>query len=139
MKIKLLTAGLFLLGGVISANAQTGGVRVKVPFEFEIANKHLPAGEYVVSSEHDQVWLRVYRGNTVAVVQSNRTVHDGGKTGKVVFNCYEKLCFLSQLWLRDADGSRQILTSNAEKQAAKRGEPQQLALLAKPVRLDNAN
>jgi hypothetical protein len=132
MKIRLLTAGLFFFGGVISTHAQTGEVRVRVPFEFEIANKHLPAGEYVVSSDHDQVWLRVYRGNTVAVVQSNRTVHDGGKTGKVVFNCYEKLCFLSQLWLPDADGSREILASSSEKQAARRGESTQLALLAKP-------
>jgi len=139
MKIKLLAAGIFFLGGVISANAQTGGVRVKVPFEFEIANKHLPAGEYVLSSDHEQVWLRVYRGNTVAVVQSNRTVHDGGKTGKIVFNCYEKLCFLSQLWLPDAAGAREILTSTAEKQAAKRGEPQQLALLAQPIKLADTN
>jgi hypothetical protein len=139
MKIRLLTAGLFFLGGVISTHAQTGGVRVKVPFEFEIANKHLPAGEYVVSSDHEQVWLRVYRGNTVAVVQSNHAVHDGGKTGKVVFNCYEKLCFLSKLWLPDADGAREILASNSEKQAARREKPQQLALLAKPMRSADTN
>ena len=139
MKIKLLAAGLFFLGGVISTHAQTSGVRVRVPFEFEIANKHLPAGEYVLTSEHDQVWLRVYRGNTVAVVQSNRIVHDGGKTGKVLFNCYQKLCFLSQLWLPDADRSREILISKSEKQAAKQGEPQQLALLAEPMRLADTN
>ena len=139
MKIKLLSAGLFFLGGVISTHAQSGGVRVKVPFEFEIANKHLPAGEYVVSSDHEQVWLRVYRGNTVAVVQSNHSVHDGGKTGKVVFNCYQKLCFLSQLWLPDAEGAREILASKSEKQAARRGEPQQLALLASPMNLAGAN
>ena len=112
---------------------------MRVPFEFEIANKHLPAGEYVLSSDHDQVWLRVYRGNTVAVVQSNRIVHDGGKTGKVLFNCYQKLCFLSQLWLPDADRSREILISKSEKQAAKQGEPQQLALLAEPMRLADTN
>jgi hypothetical protein len=134
MKVKLLAMGLFILGGVISTHAQTGGVLVRVPFEFEIANKTLPAGEYVVSSDHDQVWVRVYRGNTVAVVQSNRTVHDGGKSGKVLFNCYEKLCFLSQLWLPDADGSREILISKSEKQAAKREELQQFALLAKPMK-----
>ena len=139
MKIKLLAAGLFFLGGVISTHAQTSGVRVRVPFEFEIANKHLPAGEYVLTSEHDQVWLRVYRGNTVAVVQSNRIVHDGGKTGKVLFNCYQKLCFLLQLWLPDADRSRGILTSKSEKQAAKQGELQQLALLAEPMRLADTN
>jgi len=134
MKIKLLAVGLFFLGGVISTQAQSSGVLVRVPFEFEIANKHLPAGEYVVSSDHEQVWLRVYRGNTVAVVQSNHAVHDGGKTGKVVFNCYEKLCFLSQLWLPDAYGAREILASNTEKQVAKRREPQLYALLGNPVR-----
>jgi len=139
MKIKLLAAGMFFLGGVISTHAQTVGVRVKVPFEFEIANKHLPAGEYVLSSDHEQVWLRVYRGNAVAVVQSNPAVHDGGKTGKILFNCYEKLCFLSQLWLPDAAGAREILTSRSEKQAARRVEPQQLALLAQPIRLTSTN
>jgi hypothetical protein len=134
MRVKLLAVGLFFLGGVISTHAQTGGVLVRVPFEFEIANKTLPPGEYVVSSDHEQVWLSVYRGKTVAVVQSNRTVHDGGETGKVVFNCYEKLCFLSQLWLPDADGAREILASKTEKQAAKRIEPQQYALLGNPPR-----
>lgn len=134
MKTKLLAAGFFFLGGVVSTHAQSGELRVRVPFEFEIANKHLPAGEYVVSSDHDQVWLRVYHGNTVAVVQSNRGEHDGGKTGKVLFNCYEKLCFLSQLWLPDADGSREILASKTEKQLAKRTEPQLYALLGNPSR-----
>jgi len=134
MKIRFLAVGLFFLGGVISAHAQSGSVLVRVPFEFEIANKHLPAGEYVVSSDHEQVWLRVYRGNTVAVVQSNHAVHDGGKNGKVLFNCYEKLCFLSQLWLPDAYGAREILASNTEKQVAKRREPQQYALLGNPPR-----
>jgi hypothetical protein len=132
MRIKLLAAGMFFLGGAISTHAQSGGVHVRVPFEFEIANKTLPPGEYVVTSDHEQVWLRVYQGNTVAVVQSNGTTHDGGKNGKVVFNCYEKLCFLSQLWLPDAGTGRVILTSKSEKEAAKRAEPQQFALLGAP-------
>ena len=129
MRIKLLAAGFLFLGGVISTHAQAGGIRVRVPFAFEVANKTLPPGEYVVSSQSDQVWLRVSSGNTVAVVQSNRTTHDGGKTGKVVFNCYQKLCFLSQLWLPDADTSREILTSKEEKRAARHVEPEQFALL----------
>jgi hypothetical protein len=139
MKTKLLLAGLFLVGGAVSAHAQSGGLYVRVPFEFEIADKILPPGEYVVSSEHDQVWVRVYHGNTVAVVQSNRIVHDGDKTGKVLFNCYEKLCFLSQLRLPDSAGSREILISKSEKLAAMRAQPQQYALLAKPIRVDSAN
>jgi len=135
MKIRFLALGLFFLGGVSSAHAQTGGVRVRVPFEFQIANKTLPAGEYIVSSDHEQVWLRVYRGDTVAVVQSNRVEHDGGgNTGKVLFNCYEKLCFLSQLWLPDGYGAREILISKTEKQAVRRTESQLYVLLGNPSR-----
>jgi hypothetical protein len=134
MKIRFLAVGLFFLGGVSSAHAQTGSVHVRVPFEFEIASKTLPAGEYIVSSDHDQVWLRVYRGDTVAVVQSNRVERDGGNTGKVLFSCYEKLCFLSQLWLPDGYGAREIPISKTEKQLAKRTEPQLYALLGNPSR-----
>jgi len=139
MKTKLLVAGLFLFAGAVSTHAQSGGVYVRVPFEFEIANKTLPPGEYVVSSEHDQVWVRAYRGNTVVVVQSNRVEHEGDRTGKVLFNCYEKVCFLSQLRLPDSAGSREILISKSEKLAAMRSEAQQFALLARPIRLDSKN
>ena len=139
MKSKLFMAGLFLFAGAISTHAQSGGVYVRVPFQFEIANRTLPAGDYVVSSEHDQVWVRAYHGNTVAVVQSNRIEHPDGNTGKVLFNCYEQHCFLSQLRLPDSAGSREILISRSEKLAALRTEAQQFALLAKPVRQDNAN
>ena len=127
MRGKLLAAGLVFLGGVASTHAQTG-VQVRVPFEFQIANMTLPAGEYVVTSDHEQVWVRVYHGNTVAVVQSNKATNDGGKTGKVIFNCYEKLCFLSQVWLPGAEGSRTILASRSEKETAKHQEAQQFAL-----------
>lgn len=129
MRGKLLTTGLFLFCGVISTHAQSGGVHVRVPFAFEVANKTLPAGEYVISSQHEEVWIRAKGDTTLLAVQANRTVHDGGKTGKVVFHCYGRLCFLSQLWLPDPEIARVILTSKAEKQAAKRREPQEFALL----------
>jgi hypothetical protein len=134
MKIKLLAAGLLFLGGVISTHAQTVGVKVRVPFEFQFSNQILPAGDYAVWSDHEWVWLRSYGSKTVAVVQSNQATHDGGITGKVVFNCYEKQCFLSQLWLPGAYGAREIRASKSEKEAAKRLEPQQYALLGNPSR-----
>jgi len=132
MRSRFLAVGLAFLGGVVSAQAQTG-VLVRVPFEFQIANMTLPAGEYVVTSDHEQVWVRVYHGNTVAVVQSNRATNDGGKAGKVIFNCYEKLCFLSQVWLPGAEGSRAILASKSEKVAARYEEPQRFSLSGKPA------
>jgi hypothetical protein len=128
MNRKLLFAGLFLLGGALSARAQEGGVRVWVPFSFEVANQTLPSGEYVLWSERSEVFVRVANGKTVAMISSNRTTHDGGKFGKVVFHCYENRCFLSGLWTPDAEKGREILTSRVEREVPKQKRPQQFAL-----------
>jgi hypothetical protein len=134
MRIKLLVAACCFFGGVVTTPAQVGSVKVQVPFEFNIAKQILPAGEYVIWSVRDQLFLRIAGGKTVAMAQSNRTVHDGGKTGKVLFNCYARTCFLSQLWTPDPDQAREILRSKAELELARQGEPQQFALLGKPPR-----
>ena len=134
MKIKLLVAACCFLGSVVTARAQVGGVKVHVPFEFNVAKQTFPAGEYVIWSERDQVFLCIAGGKTVAMVQSNRTVHDGGKTGKVVFNCYEKRCYLSQLWTPDPDQARQLPRSKSELELANQGVAQQFALLGTPLR-----
>jgi hypothetical protein len=132
MNIKLLVAVCCFLGSVAETPAQVGGIKFQVPFEFHIAKQTLPAGEYIVWSQRDQLFIRIAGGKTVAMVQSNRMVHDGGKTGKVVFNCYSQRCFLSQLWTPDPDQAREILKSKSEMQLARQGEPQQFALLGKP-------
>lgn len=134
MKFRLILAACGLLAGVMPAHAQAGGVKVRVPFEFGIANKTLPAGEYVLWSVKDELYLREAEGKTVAIVSSNRVAHDGGKSGKVVFRCYEKRCFLSQLWMPDAYQSRELLESKSEKETARGIAPQQFALLAEPSR-----
>jgi hypothetical protein len=132
MKIKLTVAACCFFGSVVTTPAQVGSITVHVPFEFNIAKQTLPAGEYVIWSVRDQLFLRISGGKTIAMVQSNRTVHDGGKTGRVVFNCYGKRCFLSQLWTPDPDQAREIFRSKSEMELARQGEPQQFALLGKP-------
>jgi hypothetical protein len=131
MKIKLLVAACLLFGSVAITPAQVGGIKVYVPFEFQFAKQILPSGDYVVWSVRDQLFLRFAGGKTVGIVQSNRTIHDGGKTGKVLFNCYEKRCFLSQLWTPDPDQARELPKSRFEMELARHGEAQQFALLGK--------
>lgn len=132
MKIKMLVLACCFLGSMATTRAQVGAVKVSVPFEFNFAKQNLPAGEYLIWSVRDQLYLRIAGGRTVGMVQSDRTLRDGGKTGKVVFNCYEKRCFLSQLWTPDPDRSRQISRSKPELELAKREDAQQFALLGQP-------
>ena len=78
MNWKLAAATLCFSVGVISTPAQGLKVKVQVPFAFEAANKAMPAGEYVVWSEGNEVLLRNAGGDIVAMQQSNRVVRSGG-------------------------------------------------------------
>jgi hypothetical protein len=139
MKWKLVAAGLFFCAGVIStfAQAQVWAVRVKVPFAFEVSDKKVSAGEYVLFSERNQVYLRQADGNYVAIAASNQVSRYGGNTGQVVFRCYEKQCFLSQLWLPDAAQGRMLLESKSEKEAARKASPQLFALIGESAKTGN--
>jgi len=134
MKHKLFFASWCLLAGGILAQAQTWAVKVRVPFPFGVANLTLPAGEYVLWPDRDELYLRGADGKTMAIVSANRVARQGGKAGKVVFRCYEKECFLSQLWMPDSEQSHEVLTSRSEKEAAKRVEPQLFALIPESSR-----
>jgi len=132
MRTKFFAIAVCLLGGVVSTYAQTGGLKVNVPFDFEVANKTLPAGEYVIWSQRELVMLRASSGIIVAKVQANPTLHDVGKSGKVVFNCYQNRCFLSQLWTPEAERAREIVKSKNEREISRRSEAVEFALLGVP-------
>jgi hypothetical protein len=113
--------------------AQTGGIQVEVPFEFQVAGQTLPQGEYVISSAKDNVFIQNSRGQTVAMVLSNaisgRTV---GKTGQVVFQCYDQRCFLSELWSPTQYAGRQVLRSRREEELAKKETAKYFTLVGAP-------
>jgi hypothetical protein len=129
MKLKRAIAlGCFLVGS-LSAYAQTGGVKVNVPFSFFVASKSFPAGNYTVSSLRDSVVLWDSRGNRVAMVLSNSIRQEGGDTGKVVFECYIRRCYLSQLRMPDPDRSREVLPGKEQIEIARQEAPKPLVLL----------
>jgi hypothetical protein len=114
MKLRLAIALVFFLAAGFSAYAQTGGIRVSVPFNFYVASKVFPTGEYTVSLIRDFVVLWDYRGNRVAMALSNSIRRTGGDTGQVVFDCYTGRCYLSQLRTPDPDRSREVLRGKDE-------------------------
>jgi hypothetical protein len=132
-----LLASLCLFVGLAVAPAycQVWGVRVKVPFNFVVANKTLPEGEYVLSSVREEVFVQDSEGKRVAMVLTNavggRTV---GRTGEVVFECYTGLCFLSQVWTPGRDTGRELLRSRVETEIAKRETGTYFALLGSEPR-----
>lgn len=119
MKLKSATAlGCFLAAG-FSVYSQTGDIRVSVPFDFYVASKAFPAGDYRVSCIRDSVVLWDSKGNRVAMVLSNSIRRKGGDAGQVAFDCYTSRCYLSQLRTPDPDCSREVLRGKEEIEIAR--------------------
>jgi hypothetical protein len=117
----------------LSAYAQAPGVKVSVPFNFLIGDHPYPAGDYVFSARKENVLVQRAGGAWGVMVLANRvTGRDTGSSGRVIFQCYEQQCFLSQLWIPGLDEGRAPLSSPHEKKVARRSSGVYMALMGKP-------
>ena len=77
-----------------------------VPFDFNVGNKVLPAGEYKITGETQIVRIQSKDGKQNATVLPARTV--GGAriatNTKLTFKRYNDQYYLSQVWLADGVG-----------------------------------
>lgn len=133
-KQMLLLVGLWVLAGMVtSAHAQQSAVTVRVPFNFVVEGKALPAGEYAISSIRDRVIIQNSQGRTMAMLLSNAVSgHSSTGNGQVVFRCYASQCFLSQLWSPIENTGHQVQVSRQELLARKREPGEYFALLGLP-------
>jgi len=123
---------LFSMGDLCAVGyAQTGGVTAKVPFKFSVAGRTFGAGDYRIDVGSQQVTVVSLRdGRTVAMVLANKvTGKDPGKTGRIVFRCYRENCFLGEVWSPRADEGRKVMTTGAEREAARVGEERYFAVM----------
>jgi hypothetical protein len=120
---------LFLLT-VASAHAQaTKAIVVTVPFDFGVAGKILPAGEYVVrrATQNSAEWQILRKdGRAVAIVLTTSIQAAAvNRHSKLVFNRYDDQYFLSQFWAYgDSEGrklSRSGSERSSEREIAKKG------------------
>lgn len=123
MKIlKQMVNGILLLGlsaGI--ASAQTGGVRAIVPFDFNLAEKRFPAGDYLMVPGPQRLTIvSLPDGRTLALALANPVSgNTAGKTGRVIFRCYRQRCFLQEVWSPTQLNGLRVLTSSAEREQAR--------------------
>jgi len=131
MKRKMLTLTILCswIGVVAVPASGQAGVRVRVPFDFVVADRTLPQGEYLFWWNTDKVVVENSQGNMVALVFST-AVSEGSvvKTGQAVFQCYERLCFLSQVWSPTRTSGRQLRKCHWEDVVARKEPPKYFAL-----------
>jgi hypothetical protein len=122
--LALFVAGISCIGG-----AQTVGLSVDVPFQFNVGERVLPAGHYLILAPQGDT-LRVLGPNGTAVLAMANQVSGNTPSGVgiVDFNCYANRCFLSQVWSARTDTGKELLTSRTEQELARRAD--QVAVIA---------
>lgn len=111
------------------AQAQSG-ITVKVPFNFVISDRTLPAGQYSVSSSRDHLTVQDSTGKPVFIgIANSVSGRRVGETGQVVFHCYDDHCFLSEFWTPTRENGSQLLPSRYEAELARHTKGTEFALL----------
>jgi hypothetical protein len=129
--LQLASLCLLLMFAATVAQAQAK-ITVKVPFNFWISDRTLPAGQYSVSSSSGLLTVQDSSGKPIFIgfvytVGGRRA----GATGQIVFHCYDEHCFLSEFWTSTQNGS-QLLPSRYEAELAKHRKGAEFALLEHP-------
>jgi hypothetical protein len=111
-----------LCAAVASANAQLSNpIRAKIPFDFNVGEKKLPAGEYTfsrLSGFSDNKLMSVSGADASAhVFQSTfgAEVLTPKNKSTLVFNRYGDQYFLEQIWLGGEQEGTQVPQSRSER------------------------
>ena len=105
-------------------------ITVNVPFNFVIAEKGFPAGQYSVWSDRDKLTVQNSAGKLVFIgFDYPISGHHATPIGQVVFHCYGSRCFLSELWTPVRQTGNQLLPSRYEREVATHQQRTEFALL----------
>lgn len=131
--LSIFTA-LVLLAALVatSASARTSrSLVVNIPFDFTVAGKLLPAGQYQLErstqASTEGLSLRNVDGNAgVFVLTSTLQSNERQSQSRLVFKRYKDQYFLSQFWTSGEASGRELIKSdrelNAERELARAGD-----------------
>lgn len=129
-KITMFSVGLacFFVFAIVASNAQTVGLRVDVPFSFNVAEKVLPAGQYLILAPQGQTLKILGPNGAAALMMTNPAIGRRPEgPGAVAFNCYGRRCFLSQFWTARTQTGQEVAKCRLEKELA--NDKEQLAVI----------
>lgn len=134
MKTRRVSVVVFLFAVAMSAalaHAQANTLVAKVPFNFTVLERTLPAGEYSVMIGPHQVKIVDADQRVVATVLANEVSDRPFSTrGQISFHCYGTRCFLWEVWPPAFGNGRRLLISPSETSAARQQLPQYFAILS---------
>ncbi len=116
---RLLTAFLLIspFSTAITAHAQTGFVKVDIPFAFESGDAHLPPGVYRIrmSASTPLVQIEGDKSSASQIMMQDSSMRPSS-VGKVVFRRYGSRYILKQVWMAGNTTYVRTPASKVEKQ-----------------------
>ena len=115
----LLIVAVAFVTAVASANGQSRHDVAKIPFEFVVGDKNLPAGQYDVTAmtANDAVLRIQSTEQNKSVLRLTQTITHGSPAdkGKLVFRRYADQYFLAEVWSAGDTSGRQLMKSKQER------------------------
>jgi hypothetical protein len=133
----LTVAAVLLLTTLAPQSHATPTTQAKIPFAFEVNNTTMPAGQYEVTRVFDgsgagQLIRGTHSGGGVFLPTMSLHYTERNAEPKLVFHCYGRECFLSEVW--SGDGRAWKLTeSHREKEVSQINAENDLASIAVPL------
>lgn len=129
---KLMTSLVFAVIAVASASAQTGAVRVDVPFSFTMGKQTLAAGTYKVAVNGSLLQVARMDGAGLATVSTNLTGEqtEQNTTPRLIFHRYNDHYFLSVVWIGEINQGHELYVAPAELEYARAIRQEQMVVLA---------
>ncbi len=130
---KLMLSAVFSMFVVLTpAFAQTGTIRVSVPFAFTAGKRTMPAGDYRVAVNGSFLQLINADGKAVNNMLTNYT--GGGpnenQAPRLVFHCYGSHRFLTEAWIGETPMGHALGRSSVERELARSTPADQNIILA---------
>src|SRR2546423_12125096 len=99
----ILIAGLTAASAAIANGKMTERLVVQVPFDFNVGDQAVPAGEYDViipSNSGGALWVLNHNGEAQRMILARSAERRGDKMiAKLVFHRYGSTYFLAQAWM----------------------------------------
>ena len=121
----MILAGFVAMSSARAQSISSGKLVANIPFEFNVGNKAMPAGEYTVrqvnpASDHAVLQLRSKDGSASAMVQMTSLIATAQETAKLVFHCYGDRYFFAQAWTAGTSNGLEAPRPRAERAMSER-------------------
>ena len=137
----MVITSIVVVVSALSANAQAGNtVVVRIPFDFNVAGKTLPAGQYIISrstpSSSEGLLIRNEKRGAHVQTKTVKT-QELQKQTQVIFKRYGDEYFLFQIWISGRTTGRELFKSSSERAldhefALRATKPETIGVLAEP-------